>query len=123
MYTCLRAKVYVYNWYVSDISYSLGGGALKVNLFHGIPLKRIQGDTLDQNSIEHQLWKGAGIRARLLRLLYWDRIVKPDMLLATSDEVAEIYSRAFKISKSSTFLANMPREDGLCRELASVITE
>jgi CDP-glycerol glycerophosphotransferase (TagB/SpsB family) len=40
----LRAKVYIYDNYSKDICYALSGRAVKINLWHGIPLKMIQKD-------------------------------------------------------------------------------
>lgn len=43
---CLRGKVYFYDNYPKDISQWLSGGAMKVNLWHGAPLKKIQMDNI-----------------------------------------------------------------------------
>lgn len=43
-YYSLRAKVYVYSAYTRDICWYASGGAYKVNLWHGIPLKKIEFD-------------------------------------------------------------------------------
>ncbi len=44
--SCIRAKMYLFDNYSKDICYSLSGGAVKINLWHGIPLKKIQKDNL-----------------------------------------------------------------------------
>ena len=43
---CLRGKVYCFDNYSKDISFWLSGGALKFNMWHGIPLKKIQADNV-----------------------------------------------------------------------------
>ncbi len=43
---CIRAKVYLFDNYSKDICYTLSGGAKKINLWHGIPLKKIQKDNV-----------------------------------------------------------------------------
>ncbi len=43
---CVRAGVYLFDNYSKDICYTLSGGAIKINLWHGIPLKKIQKDNL-----------------------------------------------------------------------------
>lgn len=43
---CLRGKVYLFDNYAKDISFYLSGGAKKINLWHGIPLKKIQADNM-----------------------------------------------------------------------------
>ncbi|SIQ65528.1 CDP-glycerol glycerophosphotransferase family protein [Aeromonas hydrophila] len=44
LYYALRAKVYIYAAYTRDICWYASGGAYKVNLWHGIPLKKIEFD-------------------------------------------------------------------------------
>lgn len=44
IYYCLRAKVYIFASHVNDISYSLSRGVYKVNLWHGISLKKVEFD-------------------------------------------------------------------------------
>ena len=41
IWCCLRGKVYIFDNYSKDISFWLSGGAVKINLWHGIPLKKI----------------------------------------------------------------------------------
>lgn len=47
MVSALRAGVYVFDYRTFDINYPLSGGALRVNLWHGFPLKRIERDIED----------------------------------------------------------------------------
>ena len=42
----LRGKLYLYDNYSKDINFWQSGGALKINLWHGIPLKKIQHDNV-----------------------------------------------------------------------------
>lgn len=42
----LRGKVYLFDNYSKDINFWQSGGALKVNMWHGIPLKKIQADNI-----------------------------------------------------------------------------
>lgn len=42
----LRGKVYLFDNYSKDINFWQSGGAVKVNLWHGIPLKKIQADNI-----------------------------------------------------------------------------
>ncbi len=46
IWNSLRAGVYFYDNYSKDISFVLSGRALKINLWHGIPLKKIQKDNM-----------------------------------------------------------------------------
>lgn len=42
----LRGKLYLFDNYSKDINFWQSGGAVKVNLWHGIPLKKIQADNI-----------------------------------------------------------------------------
>lgn len=44
IWLALRGKVYLFDNYSKDINFWQSGGAVKVNLWHGIPLKKIQAD-------------------------------------------------------------------------------
>ena len=44
IYHALTAKYYVYNSYIGDVNQYLARGAIKINLWHGSPLKRIEFD-------------------------------------------------------------------------------
>lgn len=39
---CLRAKIYIYSAYVNDINWVTSRNAILINLWHGIPLYRIE---------------------------------------------------------------------------------
>ena len=54
----LRGKVYLFDNYSKDINFLQSGGALKVNLWHGIPLKKIQHDNVfDKFRHPKNLWE------------------------------------------------------------------
>lgn len=44
MYLCLRARLYIYSSHISDVNFWLSCGAKSVNLWHGIPLKKVEFD-------------------------------------------------------------------------------
>ncbi len=46
IWMALRGKVYLFDNYAKDINFWQSGGAVKINLWHGIPLKKIQADNL-----------------------------------------------------------------------------
>lgn len=89
---CLRAKVYLYDNYSKDISFWLSGGAIKINMWHGIPLKKIQMDNI-HDKVRHpdNVW---------LKFKYCLRRLsdeKPsDYVLTTSEELRNIFVSAFR---------------------------
>ncbi|MFG6395501.1 MAG: CDP-glycerol glycerophosphotransferase family protein [Lachnospiraceae bacterium] len=46
IFFALRGKVYLFDNYSKDINFWQSGGALKINMWHGIPLKKIQADNI-----------------------------------------------------------------------------
>lgn len=104
---CLRAKVYIYDNYSKDICFSLSGGAIKVNLWHGIPLKKIANDNIFdrvRNPRNEREW----IRWALRRM----SDEKPShYVLTTSEFLKPIFSSAFNTKK--VLIANYPRNDFL----------
>lgn len=102
---CLRAKVYLYDNYSKDICFSLSGGAIKINLWHGIPLKKIAKDNIfdrirnPRNQLERVRWS--------LRRMTDEK--PSDYVLATSEFIKPIFSSAF--NTQNVLIANYPRND------------
>ena len=114
---CLRGKVYIYDNYSKDISFWLSGGALKFNMWHGIPLKKIQADnTFDKVRHPRNGWESFKSFPRRLsdeKPSHW--------VLATSNYIKPIFSSAFRTKKVST--AGYPRVDGFAYdEIVNVYT-
>ena len=107
LYFSLRANVYFYNLYSDDINFYTSGNAVMVNLWHGIPLKKIEFD----------IKKGAQSRMfnSFLSPLY--RIFKPyifrdpDYVLSTSGNISQLFSSAFRVGLSQCLALGYPRCD------------
>lgn len=107
IYYSLRAGVYFFDNYTKDICFWLSGRAIKINLWHGIPLKKIQMDN-QFDKVRHPENK--------LKKAYWfiRRLSdeKPShYVLATSKALVPIFSSAFNTNK--VLIANYPRNDNL----------
>lgn len=103
----LRGKVYLYDNYSKDINFWLSGNALKVNLWHGIPLKKIQADNLfDRCRNPLTVWD---------RWKYALRRISDEKpshyVLTTSDFLIPIFSSAFRTKRVLT--SGYPRNDVL----------
>jgi len=114
----LRAKVYLYDNYSKDVCFTLSGGAKKVNLWHGIPLKKIQKDN------RFDIVRNP--KNRLQRLRWALRRIsdeKPsDFILVPSDYLRPIYSSAF--NTQNTIICGYPRNDVLISEcITNVLTD
>ena len=111
VYYCLKAGFYFINSDTKDICFVLSKGARYVNMWHGIPLKKIQNDN-DKNEVNVLRVK------RRERASSFDKIFNPrdlftyDYLLSTSDYVTEYsFSSAFDIPKERCLSLGYPRTD------------
>lgn len=103
----LRAKVYLYDNYSKDICFTLSGGAIKINLWHGIPLKKIQNDN-QFDVVRNPKNFTQKLRWALRRI----SDEKPtDYIIVTSDYLRSIFSSAF--NTQNTIICGYPRNDFL----------
>ncbi len=113
IWCCLRGKVYIFDNYSKDISFWLSGGAVKINLWHGIPLKKIQKDNCFDQVRNSKKWSDRW-RYALRRMT--DE--KPShYILTTSKKLISIFSSAFGTKRVLT--SGYPRNDSLLSEKIS----
>lgn len=117
MWYCLRGKVYCFDNYSKDISFWLSGGALKFNMWHGIPLKKIQADNVF-DKVRHPKNRWEKFKAFPRRL----SDEKPShYVLTTSEYMKPIFESAFRTKKVST--VGYPRIDGFAfAEIQNIYT-
>lgn len=106
----LRGKVYLFDNYSKDINFWQSGGALKVNMWHGIPLKKIQADnSFDKFRHPKNKWEKFKNFPRNLS----DE--KPNhYILATSKFLRRVFSSAF--NTDNVLIAGYPRNDVLIED-------
>lgn len=99
----LRGYIYIYSAYSSDINFFTSGGAIRFNLWHGIPLKKI----------EYDINKGTlGTRYKkkyFFMFLYPDNFQKPHFILSTTHLMSMIISNAFKVGMERCVELGYPR--------------
>ena len=102
IYYALRAKYYFFDNAILDFAYPfLSGGAIKVNLWHGIPLKKIgYDDTLSQ----HRHPDLNTLKGKLFRSFAPDNYV-----LCPSEKLSAIFQSAFRLKKERIIIAGYPR--------------
>ena len=102
-----RGKVYLYDNYSKDINFWQSAGGAKINMWHGIPLKKIQADNKhDKFRHPKNLWEKWKNFPRNLS----DE--KPsDYVLTTSEYLEPIFSSAFRTKHVLT--CGYPRTDYL----------
>ncbi len=114
----LRAKVYLYDNYSKDICFWLSGGAVKINLWHGIPLKKINMDN-KFDKVRHPGTNWLKIKYFLRRL----SDEKPGhFVVTTSKYLEEIFSSAF--ATKHVIISGYPRNDILTSKgIVNILTE
>ncbi len=106
LYYALTAKFYVYSFHLIDINFWTSGGATKINLWHGIPLKDIAFQIKEGPSAK--IYDEKSISSRLFRPHVF---VRPDFMLTTSSKMSDYFSSAFRITKKQCLEYGMPRCD------------
>ena len=114
----LCGKVYLFDNYSKDLNFWQSGGAMKVNLWHGIPLKKIQHDNVfDKFRHSKNIWE---------KLRNFPRNIsdeKPNhYVLTTSENLKPIFSSAFKTE--NVLVAGYPRNEVLISdEIKNIYSE
>lgn len=104
LFYCLRAKVYIYSAYTSDINYFTAGNVIRINLWHGIPLKKIEFD-ISKGSIAH-IFNSSLISKFFHPWVY----IRPSFLLSPSQYVTNYsFMRAFRVSEEQVIINTYPR--------------
>ncbi len=103
----LRGKVYFFDNYSKDINFWQSGGAIKVNLWHGVGNKKINYDN-KFDTVRHPKNKWEAFKSFPRRL----SDEKPGhYILATSDMMADIFAGAFRVPRKHVIVAGYPRND------------
>jgi CDP-glycerol glycerophosphotransferase (TagB/SpsB family) len=123
LWTTMRAGVWVFDSTVWDIGYWTSLRAKKVQLWHGIPLKRVKLAIGNVRHPDHEI-RHAGLGRRLwLRLTQPWAAVRHHMVVATSEEVAERWTRAFDVPRRDVVVTGYPRNDALLGRLKDPMEE
>ena len=108
----LTAGVYCYSTYIGDINQWLGKGALRVNLWHGTPIKEIEFDISSGPLCD--LYQQPAARWQSWR--FHQQHLRPDLMLAPSEQVAACFLTAFRLQPEQVLLSGNPRTDFYRRE-------
>ena len=118
IWLALRAKIYLFDNYSKDINFWQSCGATKVNLWHGIPLKKIQHDNnFDKFRHPKNLWE---------KIKNYPRNISDEKpshyVLTTSENLKPIFSSAFQTD--NVLVAGYPRNEVLISdEIQNVYSE
>ncbi len=111
LYYALRGKYYFFNDYSSDICYFTSGGTVKVNLWHGVGLKKIE------FCIENGPLADRYVRKTFRERYFYPFVYqRPDYFLSSTDFQSVKFARAFRIPLEKCLNLGYPRNDVLLWE-------
>lgn len=110
---CLRAGFHIFDCYPKDTNYWLGRGAVRVNLWSGVPLKVIQREHDNPRNRHYRLFHGYLPERWFLSMMMPWHVLKPDLMIATSVECGEITKRSFALAPGNVAVTGYPRNDVL----------
>lgn len=99
----LTAGVYFTCTGKEDVDYYLLGSAKHVELWHGVPLKKIMYDDKYNKSVD--------VRESQLKTLLKNKMNKKHYVIATSKKIKEIYISAFRLEDERILNLGQPRND------------
>ena len=105
----ISSKVYIYDSRTSCINHWTSGGAFKVSLWHGSPLKTIDRDITVKNNafyLGNHTW---GLKRYFVRMIMPEWFVVADLMIATSEKVKGYFNSAFGCEKIE--VTGYPRND------------
>ena len=111
LYCCLRAGLYIFDSFSKDINFWPSRGARKINLWSGVPLKTFERDIRTPGNRYYRLFHGSTPERWLFGFMMPWHLDRPDLIIATSPETADITQRAFDLPASSVVVTGFPRND------------
>nr|ELR5084295.1 CDP-glycerol glycerophosphotransferase family protein [Providencia stuartii] len=115
LYLSLRAKVYVYSYNIEDINFWTSARTKKINLWHGIGIKKIQSQISigkSSNNFKKSLYN---------KIVAPQNFIEPDLFLSTSPLMNKHFADSFQIPQSKIIEANYPRCNILLRDKSEII--
>ena len=109
LFYCAIGKIYIFDNYSKDIFFWLSGNAKKINLWHGIPLKKINHDNIFDKirNPDKKIHK-------LKNILRYFQDEKPNhFILSTSENISKFFVSAFKVNEKNVINTGYPRNDSL----------
>ncbi len=108
----LRAKFTFFDYCTQDLNYWFAGGSIKVNLWHGLPLKRIAND--DKNDMRNT---PNPIKRLILKIFRPWTFEKWDYTIATSEIFVKGLSSGLGIPEDHVIITGYPRNDVLFKKI------
>lgn len=112
-YFLLKSKYYVYDLHTSDIFFWMSNGCKRINLWHGIPLKKIEYDMGKYS----KYFYASTLKKVIFKMIAPWIYESHDFVLTTSKFLEPIFSSAFKTDSKKIIVSNYPRNIALFRSL------
>lgn len=111
IYYSLVAKVYGFSGSLQDINFFTSKNAVALNLWHGIPIKKIWFDTVNLKHLRKYFEDTQNIFKKIwIRIRYPIFYVKYDFVLAPSKYIADYsFKSAFRVQDENIIIAEYPR--------------
>jgi len=110
MWTIARAHSIFYSCFVSEVSFWLTAGAKAVNLWHGLPLKKIEFD-ISSGEYQKKYAKEFSLHKLAWQLFNPVSFRRPDIMFSPAPIFTAIFKRAFRMTKGNVISAGSPRTD------------
>jgi len=112
MAVALRAGAYFITHHLFDVNPYLSGGAEVVQLWHGIPLKKIDFDTIEDGLFKRFLLAKEPFGALYRRAHTFQKA----HVVATSEETARLFESGFLVPRERVWITGYPRTDPLFKD-------
>lgn len=108
MISAAKAGAFIYSYGLTDINMWLKRGAFKLNLWHGVGLKKV-GIDIDRGPAR-KLFQPKGLMEKIFARINAPHLFDRDYhLLATSKITKRNYSKSFQIPEENIFISGYPR--------------
>lgn len=116
-YYSVRGGYFFVDTSVEVISYWLSGGAKVFNLFHALPIKKMERDVTKGESTEVKLFYSTGIIKLFMHFFLPWRFVKPSYVSSPSPLYTKIFMSMFGVEKEQVPELGCPRTDILLHDI------
>lgn len=113
---CLKGGTWLFDHSTDDITYYLANGATTINLWHGMPLKKVGWDDLFSKWLYAKGWRKYAYR--LVLPWFFERY---DMMLIPCAAGVAILAGAFHQPRNTIYVAPYPRTMGFIHEIPDVL--
>lgn len=108
IYYALRGKYYFFNAYTSDICFFTSGKAVRINLWHGVGLKKIE-FLIDKGPMFNRY-----VRKTFKERFYYPQVYqRPNYLISSTKFQSVKFAQAFRINEEQCLNIGYPRNDVL----------